>query len=295
MDASVLSVLPTGVPAKLEAPVRPAVSPAVARLLQSSDCGAAGGAVKAVVRTAPPAPAPAADPKKPKAEDDTKPVTVAAAAVPQDLTRLPHVSCRELVADVAWLDRTWLGKQVPFELGSPVGRKGKLAAMAACCGTTAPGVCPSFSTLSGIAQWTNAIVLFVNVGGDDYDNVFAHSLSDVCGGGGGDDPPGAVYMTWFAQRSHSEESGVVRLLVGSRADDPGAPAPRKADPRPFVLLFCRLPQEPYVYCGRLAYCAHGYVDESPCLRFVWRLADAKRLCEDSQPFRDMLAAPLKKP
>lgn len=46
-----------------------------------------------------------------------------------------------------------------------------------------------------------------------------------------------------------------------------------------VLLFCRLPKEPYVFCGRLAYVKH-WPEERP-MRFVWRLLDAK--CLASHP------------
>ena len=42
-----------------------------------------------------------------------------------------------------------------------------------------------------------------------------------------------------------------------------------------VLLFCRLPHEPYVFCGRLGYAEH-WPTERP-LRFVWRLLDAGKL------------------
>lgn len=47
-----------------------------------------------------------------------------------------------------------------------------------------------------------------------------------------------------------------------------------------VLLFCRLPKEPYVFCGRLRYAEH-WPGERP-VRFVWRLLDAGRLagCPD---------------
>ncbi|CAM9485106.1 unnamed protein product, partial [Laminaria digitata] len=42
-----------------------------------------------------------------------------------------------------------------------------------------------------------------------------------------------------------------------------------------VLLFCRLPKEPYVFCGRLGYAEH-WPAERP-LRFIWRLLDAGKL------------------
>ena len=72
--------------------------------------------------------------------------------------------------------------------------------------------------------------------GDVLDEVPAHSRSPDGGGGGG----------------------------GGGDDDDDA-----------VLLFCRLPNEPYVFCGRLGYSKHS-AGERP-IRFVWRLLDADRL------------------
>lgn len=42
-----------------------------------------------------------------------------------------------------------------------------------------------------------------------------------------------------------------------------------------VLLFCRLPKEPYVFCGRLGYADH-WPGERP-VRFLWQLLDVERL------------------
>lgn len=52
-----------------------------------------------------------------------------------------------------------------------------------------------------------------------------------------------------------------------------------------VLLFCRAPKEPYVFCGRLGYAMH-WPDERP-VRFAWRLLDSDRL-STSEDFRAIL-------
>lgn len=79
------------------------------------------------------------------------------------------------------------------------------------------------------------------------------------------------------------------LATAGAADDAGingpvpesifsAQRPKEEDGHPeadAVLLFCRLPNEPYVFCGRLGYSKH-WSDERP-VRFVWRLLDAVRL------------------
>ena len=118
-------------------------------------------------------------------------------------------------------------------------------------------------------------------------------------------------MTWFAgSRMTAESSLIQRLLVPgnppkaeaveAKNDSPSAGgAARSAsdddqedggdgggsngnggggggyDDDDAVLLFCRLPNEPYVFCGRLGYSKHS-AGERP-IRFVWRLLDADRL------------------
>lgn len=119
----------------------------------------------------------------------------------------------------------------------------------------------SFSKYSGTLEWRNAILLWVNIGGADYRNVFFD---------------GGARMTWYASPKNHEGTPVVRrLLAGKDA----------------VLLFCRLQQEgssePYVCCGRLAYVSHD-PSRQP-LKFVWSLRDLEML-RKSADFRELLAA-----
>lgn len=108
-------------------------------------------------------------------------------------------------------------------------------------------------------------------------------------------------MTWYAGSRMTAESALIqRLLVrenppkvedaaeDAEAEEGGSPSPgaeRRAvgddgggdggGDGDVVLLFCRLPNEPYVFCGRVGYSKH-WAAERP-IRFVWRLLDAERL------------------
>ena len=115
----------------------------------------------------------------------------------------------------------------------------------------------SFSKYSGSLEWRNAIVLWVNIGGADYRNVF------LDGGG---------RMTWYASPRNHEGTPVVQRLLSGRSS---------------VVLLCRLPGEPYVCCGRLEYLSH--VPGRQPLKFEWRLADLPAL-RQSADFRALLAA-----
>eukprot|EP00752_Nemacystus_decipiens_P017229 g15434.t1 len=96
-------------------------------------------------------------------------------------------------------------------------------------------------------------------------------------------------MTWFAGSRMTAESALIQRLLmlpenppkagveGAEDDSPsagGAVGPASGA-RDAVLLFCRLPDEPYVFCGRLGYSKH-WAGERP-VRFVWRLLDSERL------------------
>lgn len=52
-------------------------------------------------------------------------------------------------------------------------------------------------------------------------------------------------MRWFASKSHTEETPVVRTILATMEGDAGT-ADRKE-----VILFIRPPGEPYTCCGRV--------------------------------------------
>ncbi len=70
-------------------------------------------------------------------------------------------------------------------------------------------------------------------------------------------------------------------------EPPAADAAHAAPPsNEAILLFCRLPGEPYVHCGRLA--LQSLDERHAPLRFVWRLLDAPAMA-DSAPFQRVIA------
>ena len=163
---------------------------------------------------------------------------------------------RDTDIDVARLLERRLGREMPVT--------GKAVAMELAAGDMSP----RFNKYSGVAEWKNAIFLWVNIGGVDYENQFLQ---------------GGKQITWYGgSRMHPESNVIRRLLKESRRGDQAtAPCP--------LVLFCRLPAEPYVCCGRLAYVEH---DESKMpLRFVWKLLDADALVSaEDAPFKALLEA-----
>ena len=162
-------------------------------------------------------------------------------------------SIRRVNVDIKSLDSEWLGRAC--------GRL-KREVVQLCCGSPSRHV--KFSKYSGIAEWKNAIVLFVNIFGDGYKNIFLR---------------GGRQITWFAQARQSEETPVIQQMLPpeSLEDQPRevAEEAKVAIKRLPVLLFCREYQKPYVYCGRLEYLGHDPT-RAP-LRFVWNLRDADKL------------------
>lgn len=165
-------------------------------------------------------------------------------------------SCRSLCVD---LSRLTAGAEIA-PLG---GTQAKRAVMEA-----ASAVPPTFSRMSGIQEWQNCVMLFVNVYGEGYKNVLLN---------------GGREITWFAQPRQWEGTPVIQRLIncaGGYLDDV------LVDPTP-VLLFCRQLGRGFVYCGRLEYLGHD-PDRIP-IRFVWRLADFDEL-EKCDPFIDLVQA-----
>lgn len=100
-----------------------------------------------------------------------------------------------------------------------------------------------------MVEWANALILWVNVDGSDYDNLFLK---------------GGREMTWFAgSRVTGETPVLLRLLEAGREEEEN-----KKDE---ILLFCRLQGEPYVCMGRVAHT--WYETRRHPVKVVWRLRD----------------------
>ncbi|CAL6337636.1 unnamed protein product [Bathycoccus prasinos] len=144
---------------------------------------------------------------------------------------------------------------------------------------------PKFSKMSGIQEWRNCVVLYVNVGdkyGNSYDNVFTN-----CGG----------CITWFAQPRQDEESSPIRTILSTmskkevsceetknKALEEGEEA-EKLFPKWPVHLFCRMEGETYTYCGRLK--ALNYEANKRPMKFTFQLLDAP-LLRVSQDFLSLV-------
>ena len=163
-------------------------------------------------------------------------------------------SCRVMDADVSAMMASWIGKQVPAVEG--FGGAYKASVMARLRNADMP-VAPRFSKYSGVQEWRNCIVLFVNVGNGDYENVFYGKQAEK--------------MAWFAQQSHSEETPVVKRLLRDDED--------------IMLFLRRAAGEAYVCCGRLRM-SEVDIHVRP-LKIVWSLRDHDTLISSSD-FRDLL-------
>jgi hypothetical protein len=144
-------------------------------------------------------------------------------------------SSKTLAADVSVIG-SLVGEHI-----EPIGGQVKGAVMRALNGGK---VFPAFNKMSGIQEWRNCIALFVNVGGGCYENLFSDDGERI---------------SWFAQRTQHEGTAVVQRMIKSQSGATTTP----------VVLFCRLPKQPYVCCGELVYESHD-ATRSP-LAFTWRL------------------------
>lgn len=207
-----------------------------------------------------------------------------------------------------------------------------LAARIAC----APSArCPKFNKMSGIQQWRNAVMLFVNVGGHDYSNVWldggrrivwfaqptqheatpviarllAHAPRVSGGGDGGSGGSGDRKRKDDLGDDDSDDGGAAAGTGGGGASDAalcgdgttsgagsgagagaGVTVSEVDEDKSFsVLLFCRLPGEPYVFCGPLRYATHD-ARRRP-LRFEWELSRCAELLRHPRgALKRMLAA-----
>lgn len=191
-------------------------------------------------------------------------------------------SIKNLDVGIARLDGEYLGEHIPAFQSTQI--KAGVMRLAA-----APAV-PKFSRMSGIQAWRNAVMLFVNVDRSTYNNVFLE---------------GGSCMVWYAQNTqHADTPVIQRLLRAPDAAADAASVPVKVEGAgkgkgkgtdgkrlkgTAVLLFCRLPGEEYIYCGRLGYCRHN--PERRPMRFVWRLLDFAAL-RTKPAYKDMFDDPV---
>jgi hypothetical protein len=217
---------------------------------------------------------------RPDSDDDTS------EGRPHTLSAPPAGSVRATPARVEYMSEHYLGREIPMSLGGGSGHQAKRAVMTEASGF--PGRCPSFSRMSGVQVWTNAVFLFVNVTSGE--NEFFR---------------GGAEVTWFAQNTMTMRTPTLLRLIhhatgypppanadASRSDSAHARAASdgegaiRLDPCSVVLI-CRIETEPYIWCGLLDYVRHD--PSARPIKVWWRLRDFDAL-RTKDGFQRVLAA-----
>lgn len=118
-----------------------------------------------------------------------------------------------------------------------------------------PALRARFNKFSGVVEWRNAALLFINVESGGYANKFRGDT-----------------VSWFASSRQTAESPVIARLLAGEFEQ--------------VFLFCRIPGEPYLGVGPVALCGSD-VDVHP-VRTEWRIAEFGRLRTESDYFERMV-------
>lgn len=191
---------------------------------------------------------------------------------------------------------TWLGLHVPVSLGGP-GNQAKRAVMNEACADRR--VQPTFSRMSGIQEWSDAVLLFVNLGPDSSNDLlddgttivwYAQNRQTVASAQiqrlihhatGCDYPPAASASSSAAAAvaasatKDDDDDGEEDAAATAGGEGGGSSAGPVHLAAAAVCLAVRLPDEPYIWCGELDYVAHD--PRTTPIRFVWRLRDAAAL------------------
>lgn len=168
----------------------------------------------------------------------------------------------------------------PAYLAVPLESYGKAAFMTVASGTNNNNV--RFNKYSGVAEWRNALFLWVNIGGSTgYRNTFS------------DD---GAYMMWYGGSAMHKESRVVSRLIhlnnrsvsNVKSEDDFSDENNSAaihSNEHIIILIVRMEGEGYACLGRCQYVAVD-LDKSP-IEIKWRLQDHDKLCE-KEYFRRIL-------
>lgn len=175
-------------------------------------------------------------------------------------------SLKLLPARLEYMHSHYLGKHVPVSFGGP-GNQAKRAVMLEACGLR--GRTPTFSRMSGIQEWENAIFLFVNFGEEDFGN----ELLD-----------GGRQITWYAQNRQTIASAQILRMIHHKKGHMFAIGGKDNEADTVFLepcsiaLICRRGADPYVWCGELTYVSHD-VTVHP-IKFVWSLNHYSKLVDE---------------
>jgi hypothetical protein len=210
-------------------------------------------------------------------------------------------SLRSFRARLDYMTQTYLGKHVPVALagggnqakaavlweacaraGGGGGASSSSSSSSAAAASLAPGPRPRFNKYAGLQQYADAAILFANIASDeDGGGAFGNAFGD-----------GGRTITWFASASQHEQTPAILRLRHHATGHTYVPD-TTGDGEPVTLapcgvaLVCRLPGQPYVWCGQLELVA---MDEgSRPLQFTWRLTHADAL-RQAPAFRALLDA-----
>jgi hypothetical protein len=198
----------------------------------------------------------------------------------------------------AYLAENWLGKLVPnFGLGY---KASAITLAASGVAATSGRASVKFSKYSGIQEFKDAVVLFVNVGGDSYANMFkrvppghAKAAGEAASASAAAEQD--VSLTWFARPKDKPESPVIARLTHAYLAARDEAAAADAEESVPVGLFMRDLRDTrpggkaspplYVWCGLLELLDVDFA-ASP-MRFQWRLRDTAELA-DSKHFQQLI-------
>jgi hypothetical protein len=170
-------------------------------------------------------------------------------------------STRYLDANVSLMLGSFLGKTMGLPNKDPVVRLLQPARTHA-----------RFNKFTGLLEWRNALVLWINKDSACYENTFSDDWRTV---------------TWFMSESHTLETPVIQRLLhhGAISPHPTASTAAAADDnsdRPCdVVLFCRNQStgDPYVFCGRVKYVQ--YFPNRVPVKFLFTLLDRQKLLQEA--------------
>ena len=211
-------------------------------------------------------------------------------------TDISKLSSKDVYMDVEYLLRKYLGKYLP-------GATTKEFAMRIMAADSLNASAPKFSKYSGVTEWKNAIVLWVNIDGDDYKN---HGIE------------GGSKLTWFGGSRHYHDSPVVirmlsvhtnkdqRKLITSREECKISTSIEHLDEASFrqseanledkfspckeykdqILLLLRQKGGEYFFCGNVIQA--GYDTTKHPIRIIWELTSHQAALSNNQDYKDLI-------
>jgi len=214
----------------------------------------------------------------------------------------PPSSSRGLPSRINWLYERLLGRFVPMRLGG-AGAQAKRAVM---CAVHAGAGVPAFNKYAGVAEFADAVVLFVNLfsatGGAGTRNHFLNKGRSINWFGGDkahENTPSLLRLRYHATGFHIDPvtgepvpgRPPSKPSRGGAAAASGGPAPQFSPPCPVVMVIRLAAGLPYVYVGELEFEEFRNPGKQP-VEYVWRLKNCAELAEEALKAARAAARPL---